>query len=106
MGLAIAVLILSVGLRKASKRSSLFRTLTIVLNSAATLLRCVLMCECVCACRYCGGTEIGGGFLSGCLWRPQAPSTFATPSLGSQLVLMTDLGQIRLPCDTAHSITG
>jgi len=56
--------------------------------------------------RYCGGTEIGGGFLSGCLWRPQAPSTFSTPTLGSQLVLLTDQGQVRLPCHTTSSITG
>lgn len=57
-------------------------------------------------CRYCGGTEIGGGFLAGCMWRPQAASAFATPSLGSQLVLLTDHGQVRLPCDTSRSIVG
>jgi hypothetical protein len=57
-------------------------------------------------CRYCGGTEIGGGFLAGCMWRPQAASAFATPSLGSQLVLLTDHGQVRLPCDTKRSIVG
>jgi hypothetical protein len=26
--------------------------------------------------------------------------------LGAWLLLMTDLGQVRLPCNTAHSITG
>lgn len=57
-------------------------------------------------CRYCGGTEIGGGFLAGCMWRPQAASAFATPSLGSQLVLLTDHGQVWLPCDTSRSIVG
>ncbi len=32
----------------------------------------------------CGGTEIGGGFLSGSLLQPQAPSAFSTPTLGAR----------------------
>jgi acyl-coenzyme A synthetase/AMP-(fatty) acid ligase len=37
---------------------------------------------------YCGGTEIGGGFLSGTLLQPQAAATFSTPTLGAALVLL------------------
>ncbi|GFR42552.1 hypothetical protein Agub_g3459 [Astrephomene gubernaculifera] len=37
---------------------------------------------------YCGGTEIGGGFLSGTLLHPCAPSTFSTPTLGARLLLL------------------
>jgi acyl-coenzyme A synthetase/AMP-(fatty) acid ligase len=37
---------------------------------------------------YCGGTEIGGGFLSGCLLQPQAAAAFSTPTLGAALVLL------------------
>lgn len=42
---------------------------------------------------YCGGTEIGGGFLSGTLLQPQAASAFSTPTLGCDLVLMLPNGQ-------------
>ncbi len=31
---------------------------------------------------YCGGTEIGGGYISGTLVQPAAPATFSTPALG------------------------
>lgn len=37
---------------------------------------------------YCGGTEIGGGFLSGTLLQPQAAAAFSTPTLGAALVLL------------------
>ena len=37
---------------------------------------------------YCGGTEIGGAFLSGSLALPQAPSVFTTPTLGASIVLI------------------
>lgn len=37
---------------------------------------------------YCGGTEIGGGFLSGSMLQPQAPATFSTPTMGSRPVVM------------------
>ena len=39
---------------------------------------------------YCGGTEIGGGFLSGTMVQPQAPSHFSTPTIGSRLALIDD----------------
>ncbi|GLC41156.1 hypothetical protein PLESTB_001797100 [Pleodorina starrii] len=37
---------------------------------------------------YCGGTEIGGGYVSSTLLHPCAPSTFTTPTLGTRLVLL------------------
>ena len=33
---------------------------------------------------YCGGTEIGGGYLTGTLVQPASPATFSTPALGSR----------------------
>ena len=51
---------------------------------------------------YCGGTEIGGGFITGTLIQPAAPSTFTTPALGSDLVILdaegehTDNGEVFL----------
>lgn len=34
---------------------------------------------------YCGGTEIGGGYLTGSVVQPAAPATFTTPALGTEL---------------------
>jgi len=42
---------------------------------------------------YCGGTEIGGGYLTGTLLQPAAPGTFTTPALGLDLYLLDDTGQ-------------
>jgi acetyl-CoA synthetase len=42
---------------------------------------------------YCGGTEIGGGYLTGTLVQPAAPATFSTPALGSDLVILDEAGQ-------------
>ena len=39
---------------------------------------------------YCGGTEIGGSFLSSVLNLPNVPSHFNTPVLGSDLRLLQD----------------
>jgi len=36
---------------------------------------------------YCGGTEIGGGYITGTVVQPASPSTFTTPALGLDLVL-------------------
>ncbi|MEM1034142.1 MAG: AMP-binding protein [Myxococcota bacterium] len=41
---------------------------------------------------YCGGTEIGGGFLSGTVVQPQVAGAFSTPSFGCDLVLLDDEG--------------
>lgn len=43
---------------------------------------------------YCGGTEIGGGYITGTLVQPQKPATFSTPALGSDFVLLDEQGQI------------
>ncbi|GAX83596.1 hypothetical protein CEUSTIGMA_g11021.t1 [Chlamydomonas eustigma] len=43
---------------------------------------------------YCGGTEIGGGFLSCTMFQPQNPSCFSTPTLGTQLGLMLPDGTV------------
>ncbi len=51
---------------------------------------------------YCGGTEIGGGFITGTIIQPAAPATFTTPALGSDLVILdvegepTDNGEVFL----------
>jgi acetyl-CoA synthetase len=42
---------------------------------------------------YCGGTEIGGGYITGTVVQPSAPATFSTPALGSDLVILDEQGQ-------------
>lgn len=42
---------------------------------------------------YCGGTEIGGGYITGTLVQPAAPSTFTTPTLGLDLVILDEDNQ-------------
>lgn len=37
---------------------------------------------------YCGGTEIGGGYITGTVVQPASPATFTTPALGSSFVLL------------------
>jgi acetyl-CoA synthetase len=34
---------------------------------------------------YCGGTELGGGYIGSTVAQPNAPSTFSTPSFGTAL---------------------
>ncbi len=41
---------------------------------------------------YCGGTEIGGGYITGTLVQPCAPSTFTTPALGLNVVILNEQG--------------
>ncbi len=41
---------------------------------------------------YCGGTEIGGGYLTGTLVQSASPATFTTAALGSQFVLLDEDG--------------
>jgi len=41
---------------------------------------------------YCGGTEIGGGYVTGTVVQPCIPSTFTTPALGLDFVLLDDAG--------------
>ena len=41
---------------------------------------------------YCGGTEIGGAYVTGTRLQPAAPSTFTTPALGLDFVLCDEKG--------------
>ena len=42
---------------------------------------------------YCGGTEIGGGYITGTLVQPAAPATFTTPALGLDFTLLDEQDQ-------------
>ena len=42
---------------------------------------------------YCGGTEVGGGYLASSVLQPNAPSTFSTPTLGTEFVILNDQQQ-------------
>lgn len=37
---------------------------------------------------YCGGTEVGGGYITGSVLHPCSPSTFTTPALGIDFLLL------------------
>jgi len=39
---------------------------------------------------YCGGTEVGGGYITGTVVQPCAPSTFTTPALGLDFVILDE----------------
>ena len=41
---------------------------------------------------YCGGTEIGGGYITGTMVQPSSPATFSTPALGLDLVILDEDG--------------
>ncbi len=41
---------------------------------------------------YCGGTEIGGGYMTGTLVQPASPSTFSTPALGLDITILDENG--------------
>lgn len=42
---------------------------------------------------YCGGTEIGGGYITGTLLHPASPSTFTTVTYGLSMTLINDAGE-------------
>jgi acetyl-CoA synthetase len=42
---------------------------------------------------YCGGTEIGGGHITGSVLQPASPAAFTTPALGLDFVLLDDEGR-------------
>ena len=48
---------------------------------------------------YCGGTEIGGGYITGTVMRPSAPATFSTPALGLDFMI---LDEQQRPADTGE----
>ena len=41
---------------------------------------------------YCGGTEIGGGYITGTMMQPASPGTFSTPALGSAFEILDEEG--------------
>ncbi|MBL90235.1 MAG: AMP-dependent synthetase [Myxococcales bacterium] len=42
---------------------------------------------------YCGGSEIGGGCLTGSLVQPQAPATFSTKAMGTDFLIINESGE-------------
>ena len=42
---------------------------------------------------YCGGTEIGGGYITGTVIEPAAPTVCTTPSLGLDFLILDDDGR-------------
>lgn len=42
---------------------------------------------------YCGGTEIGGAYITSTLLQPNAVSRFTTPTLGLELILLDEEGK-------------
>jgi len=42
---------------------------------------------------YCGGTEIGGGYITGTVVQPASPATFSTPALGLDVHIADEQGQ-------------
>ena len=42
---------------------------------------------------YCGGTEIGGGYITSTVVEPNAPATFTTPAMGLDFVILDEAGQ-------------
>jgi acetyl-CoA synthetase len=43
---------------------------------------------------YCGGTEIGGAYLTGTVVQPNVAAAFSTPALGIGLILLDETGKI------------
>lgn len=41
---------------------------------------------------YCGGTEIGGGFVTGSLLQRQSLAAFSTPAMGCSLFIIDNDG--------------
>jgi acetyl-CoA synthetase len=41
---------------------------------------------------YCGGTEIGGGYITQSLTQPSSPATFSTPALGLDVAILDEDG--------------
>ncbi|MBT8203409.1 MAG: AMP-binding protein, partial [Acidimicrobiia bacterium] len=48
---------------------------------------------------YCGGTEIGGGYLTGTVVQPCVPAAFSTPALGLDVAILDEAG---LPADAGE----
>jgi len=52
---------------------------------------------------YCGGTELGGGYVTGSLLHPASPATFTTPALGTQMLILDESSQ---PSDRGEVFLG
>jgi acetyl-CoA synthetase len=52
---------------------------------------------------YCGGTEIGGSFLSSTMVQPNVPSMFSTPVLGSQLLLLDERSGMPMAAESRYT---
>ena len=46
---------------------------------------------------YCGGTEIGGAYVTGTVLQPASPSVFTTPALGLDFMILKSAGKITPP---------
>jgi len=42
---------------------------------------------------YCGGTEVGGAYITGTVVQPAVPATFTTPALGLDFAIFDENGQ-------------
>lgn len=42
---------------------------------------------------YCGGTEIGGGYMTSTVVQPNAPATFSTAAMGLDITILDEQGQ-------------
>lgn len=51
---------------------------------------------------YCGGTEIGGGHITGSVLQPQVPAAFSTPALGLDFVVLDDAQAPASPGDAGE----
>jgi acetyl-CoA synthetase len=61
-------------------------------SNATDMLYCMSLAGYRPVIEYCGGTEIGGGYLTGTLLRPCAPATFNTPALGLDVAILDENG--------------
>ena len=43
---------------------------------------------------YCGGTEVGGGYVTSTVVQPNIPSTFSSQALGGEFVLIDEEGKV------------
>jgi acetyl-CoA synthetase len=51
---------------------------------------------------YCGGTEIGGGYITGSVMRPASPATFTTPALGLDFQILDQSGKEVMESETGE----
>ena len=52
---------------------------------------------------YCGGTEIGGGYITGTMVQPAVPAMFTTPAMGLDLAIVDEQGNAA-PCGELYLI--